>query len=180
MAANDIDDFAASLLEEAKRFLEKATESGDVVEAHLHAALMLGFCALEAYVNSIADDFSRARVDLAPADKGVLLEKDLRLEHGEFKLGGLKMYRLEDRILFLHQRFAVEPLDRTVTAWSELGSALNLRNQLTHPRQVPVIAVGQVERALQSIVDTLDMLFRALYKRPFPAAGRRLQSRLDF
>jgi|SRR6266550_4748647 hypothetical protein len=182
MAAGNIDEFASSLLEEAKRFLEKATGGADAsgAAAYLHAALMLGFCALEAHVNGIADDFARVRSDLSLADKGILLEKELRLEHGEFRLSGLRMYRLEDRILFLHQKFGRAPLDRTAPAWGELLSAMDLRNQLTHPRRVPTITAGQVERALRAIIDVIDALFRGIYNRPLPAAGHGLQSKLVF
>ena|SRR5215469_317248 len=106
-----IDEFASSLLEEAKRFLEKATAHDSGEQAYLHAALMLGFCALEAHTNPISDEFS-IRGDLSIADQSILTERDIRLEHGEFKLGPLKMYRLEDRILFLHLRFGGTPLNR--------------------------------------------------------------------
>jgi hypothetical protein len=53
----DFDVLSTELLEESKRFLEKAGESVDTVgkSAYLHAALMVAFCALEAGVNSIAD-----------------------------------------------------------------------------------------------------------------------------
>jgi hypothetical protein len=175
----DIDEFASSLLEEAKRFLEKAADGGPGATAYLHASLVLGFCALEAHTNAIANEFSTRR-DLTPTDRGILLEKDIKLEHGEFKLGGLKMYRLEDRILFLHKRFSGKALDRQATWWSELSAALTLRNQLTHPRNVPVISHADVKRAIEAIVEAIDALFQAIYQRQFPAANRRLQSRLEF
>jgi hypothetical protein len=174
-----IDEFASSLLEEAKRFLEKAAADYAGEQAHLHAALMLGFCALEAHTNAISDEFS-TREDLSIADQSVLTERDIRLEHGEFKLGPLKMYRLEDRILFLHLRFSGKPLDRNASWWSELSSAIGLRNQLTHPRAVPAITHADVSRAISAIIDTIDALFQAIYQQQFPAANRRLQSRLDF
>lgn len=175
----EIDEFASLLLEEAKRFLEKAQDASDTQQPHLHAALMLAFCSLEAHTNAIADDFS-TRPDLSPADRGVLLEKEVRLEDGEFRLGALRIHRLEDRILFLHRRFGGRPLDRNVAWWSELASAIQLRNQLTHPRTVPAINLPEVIRALQAIINTIDALYQAIYHRPFPAASRRLQSRLSF
>jgi hypothetical protein len=170
-----IDEFASSLLEEAKRFLEKATARDGGEQAYLHAALTLGFCALDA----ISDEFS-TRGDLSIADQSILTERDIRLEHGEFKLGPLKMYRLEDRILFLHLRFSGTPLNRNSTWWGELSSAISLRNQLTHPRAVPEITHSEVSRAISAIIDTIDALFQAIYQQQFPVANRRLQSRLDF
>ena len=56
---SQIDQFAQSLLEESKRFPEKAKDGSnrEGTNAHLHAALMLVFSSLETHVNSIADDF---------------------------------------------------------------------------------------------------------------------------
>ena len=119
-----IDEFSTSLLEEAKAFLEKAQEKEGSPEglAYLHASLMIAFCSLEAHVNGIAGDFSE-RSDLSPLDVSILSEKDLRISEGEFKISGLKMYRLEDRILFLHKRFSGKPLNRKASFWSELSAA---------------------------------------------------------
>lgn len=179
----DIDDFATSLLEEAKRFLEKAEGERDSVarNAYLHSALLLSFCSLEAHVNAVAEEFAGARHDLTPQEQGVLLEKEVRLEDGEFKLGGLRMYRLTERIEFLHVRFGGTPIDKNSARWwSDLGNALDLRNKLTHPKQAQVITVDSVKRATQCVVDTIDALYQCIYKRKFPAAGRGLQSRMSF
>jgi hypothetical protein len=179
----DIDAFARLLLEEAKRFLEKAREAtGDdtAIDAYLHAAIMLAFCALEAHVNAAASDFA-GRSDLSPHDRSVLFEQEVRLEHGEFVLKpDLRMVRLEDRILFLYQRVSGRPADRTAPWWSELSEAIGLRNQLTHPKKVPTIGVRAVERATQAVIDAIDALYQAIYKEKFPAAVRGLESRLTF
>ncbi len=114
----EFDLFANQLLEEGKRFFEKAKESSDTVTeaVNLHAALLLSFCALEAHVNSIAEEFSIAGI-LSVHEKGLLLEKDVRLEGGEFQLQGFKMARLEDRIEFLHAKFSGSPIDKTAVWW---------------------------------------------------------------
>jgi hypothetical protein len=178
----EIDDFAASLLEESKRFLEKAADAKDdavAKRAFLHAALMLAFCSLASYVNSTASDFA-SRSDLSPHEKGILLEQEVRFEFGEFKLGGLKITRLEDRILFIHLKFGGKPLDRTAKWWSDLSEGIALRNRLTHPKEAANITVTSVRRALNAIVAGINALFLAVYKRPFPVANRGLQSRLNF
>jgi hypothetical protein len=56
----EIDEFASSLLEEAKRFFELAIDHDDTSakDAYLHSALMLAFCSLEAHVNAIAAELS--------------------------------------------------------------------------------------------------------------------------
>jgi len=178
----DFDTFASHLLEEAKRFLEKAMECEDKVSkgAHLHAALMLAFCALEAHVNSMGEEFATGK-DLCAHEKGLLLERPVRLEKGEFRLQtGLKISRLEDRIEFLHAKFSGEPLDRTSDWWARLGSAMELRNELTHAKTIPTITEGAVRSAIQAIIATLDTLYLSIYKRAFPPAKTGLQSRLTF
>jgi hypothetical protein len=177
----EIDDFARSLLEESKRYLEKASELHEsaAIDACLHAALMLAFCSLEAHINAIGEEFG-TRPDFSVHEKGVLLEKEVRLENGEFVLSNsLKMTRLEDRIQFLHVKFSA-PLDRSKPVWSQLMDALALRNQLTHPKGMISITEAAVSRAIQAIIDTLDGLYRAIYGKAFPAAGRGLQSKLTF
>jgi hypothetical protein len=178
----DIDLFANQLLEEAKRFLEKAKDSVDPIAkaSYLHAALMLSFCALEAHVSSIGEEFA-IRTDLSAHEKGLLLEREVRLIHGEFQVQpSLKMSRLEDRIEFVHTRFSGKFLDRTAKWWAQLSSAMDLRNQLTHAKTVPLITEAAVASAIEAIIGALDVLYQAIYKRTFPSIGKGLQSRLTF
>jgi hypothetical protein len=176
-----IDDFARSLLEEAKWFLEKTEDDGDPAanSAYLHAALMLAFCSLEAHVNSVGDDFI-SRPELSVHEKAILLEKEVRLENGEFRLTStLRMMRLEDRIRFLHVRFG-KAIDPSEPHWSQLAEATTLRNQLTHPKEMIVITKATVGRAIHAIIDTLDAVYRVIYRRPFPAASLGLQAKVSF
>jgi len=178
----DFDLFANQLLEEAKRFLEKAKESSDAPAeaANLHAALLLSFCALEAHVNSIAEEFSIAS-SLSAHEKGLLLEREVRLEDGEFGLQpGLRMSRLEDRIEFLHARFSGKSVDRSSVWWGQLTGAIDLRNKLTHAKTITPIMRAAVSNAIQAIVDSLDALYLAIYKRKFPPVTQGLQSSLTF
>ncbi|NLX95585.1 MAG: hypothetical protein GXY83_05360 [Rhodopirellula sp.] len=178
----EFDEFAQQLLEESKRFCEKAKEesSKEGKLAYLHAAINIGFCALEAHVNDIADDFL-TRPELSALDKGILAERDVRLVDGEYQLSNsLKMYRLDERIQFVHRRFSGRPLDRNASWWSDLKSGLDLRNKLTHPKELPTIKEGDVERALRAVIDTLSALYDAVYGTGYPAAGRGLDSRLSF
>ena len=67
---SDRDIYARNLLEETKRFLEKANAEIDHEgkQAYLRAALIIGFSALEAHIYSIADDFS-SRSDFTILEK---------------------------------------------------------------------------------------------------------------
>ena len=177
----EIDEFARYLLEESKRFLEKASDATDKMaeSAYLHAAVLLAFSSLEAHVNAVGDEFEQ-RPEFSVHEKGVILEREVRLENGEFVLtNSLKMSRLEDRILFLHSKFA-SPLDRSRSQWSHLKEAIDLRNQLTHPKEAITITEDAVSRAIVAVISTLDSLYQAVYGKPFPAAGRGLQSKLSF
>jgi hypothetical protein len=166
-----IDEFAASLLEESKRFLEKAESASDDAAraAFLHAAIMLAFCALEAHINATADEFAE-QPGLSLHERALMLEQDVWLELGEFRSGGLRMASLQDRILFLHLKFGGKNLDRTATWWGDLSMALTLRNKLTHPKGAPAISIDDVRRAIRAIITGIDVLFQAIYHRPFPTA----------
>ena len=148
-------EFSRSLLEEAKRFLEKAQAAKDSAEktAYLHATLMLAFCALEAHINSVADDFL-TRSELTVLEKSILSERDFRFEKGEFVLSDrLKMYRLEERFEFLYKRFSSKDLDKSAGWWTRLKGAMNHRNQLVHPKQPTSTTVEIAESAMESIID---------------------------
>jgi hypothetical protein len=175
--------FASDLLEEAKRFLEKAAEANEPTgkRAFLNAALMLGFAAFEAHVNAIADDFL-ARTDLDVHARGVLAEHVVDLSDGEFReKSALKIHRLEDRVHFLCRRFSKTPIDRTQSYWAEFVEAARLRNSLTHPKtDPPNIAESAVKRALTAIIELLNFMYVALYKMKLPAHNRGLHSKSTF
>lgn len=179
---SDVDKFSQILFEEAKRFLEKAKterkEEGR--KAYLHAALNLGFCSLEAHINAIADDFL-VRSDLDVLERSILSERDFSLKDGKHHLTeSLKMYRLEDRVQFIHRRFSGKPLDKSTPWWTDLKEGLKLRNKLTHPKEAPKISDVNVETALQAIVNVLDTLYKAVYHTAYPSARCGLDSTLVF
>ncbi len=179
----DIDAFARQLWEEAKVFFEKArkTTATPAKQAYLHAALNLGFCAFEAHVNAIADDFLTLD-DLAPHERSILAEQKVELENGQFRVSGsFQMYRLEDRLLFLCHRFSKKtPLDRTAAYWGNFKQALDLRNSLTHPKTPPPKVTEQsVERALQAILQLLDVVYQRIYNKKYPARQLGLDSNVE-
>jgi hypothetical protein len=179
----DIDDFAIQLFDEAKRFLEKA-QACDVDaagrEAFLHASLNLGFCALEAHLNAIADDFATIQ-DLSLQDKSLMFERRIELIDGKFELSEqLQMYRLWDRLLFFGRRFSGETMDTSSPFWGELKNALNIRNDLTHPKVKPEVTIESVQRALAAILETLDVLYHRVYRKGYPSLRRGLASNMSF
>lgn len=177
----DFDQFASSLLEESKRFLEKAVgaEEKTSQDAFLHASLLLAFSSLEAHVNAISGEFSE-RPEFAVHEKGLLLEREVRLQDGVFVLAGLRMSRLEDRILFLHRHFSGKPLDKAVAWWAQLSNAIEIRNKLTHPKAVQPLTAKNVREALSAIIASIDTLYNVIYKKNLPAAILALNSKLEF
>jgi hypothetical protein len=181
---NEIDQLSTRLLEESKRFLEKATESSDdsARGAYMHAALLLGFSSLEAHLNAVAEELAM-RPDLGVLDKSILTERDFSLENGRFELTSkLKMYRMEDRLSYIFGSFSLS----TGTSlskrswWSRLKLGMDFRNKLVHPKQHVQLDLEKVESALESILECLNDLYREIYMRPFPLYNKRLHSGLTF
>jgi hypothetical protein len=180
----EIDVFAGELFEEAKRFLEKARDSGHDEErnACLHSALLLGISSLEAHVNAICEEMSE-RPGITIWDKSVLFEKECVFDKGEFQLSNkLKIYTLTDRILFLSKTFAMkgEQLDLTADWWSKLHLAIDVRNSLVHPKVKHVITYEHVKSAFEGILGTLDGVYVVIYDQHFPPLRRKLDSIMNF
>lgn len=179
-----LSDFAAELLEEAKRFLEKSAESADAdgKKAFLHAAVLVGFAAFEAHVNAIADDFL-TRPELAPHERGLLAEAQVDLVDGQFSVKEdiLKIQRLDDRVLFLCRRFSGTPIERKASYWGEFNEATRLRNKLTHPKGGHLnVTEAEVERAIRALIELLNVMYLAIYKKKLPAHGNGLMSKRTF
>jgi hypothetical protein len=178
----EIDAFANQLLEEAKGFLEKSRgiAAGKNKDAYLHSALNLGFCALEAHVNAIAEDFLTVS-DLSPHERSILSERRVELEHGEFRITNqLQVYRLEDRLLFLCTRFSKKsPLNRKAAYWCQFKEALDLRNDLTHPKSPAIVTEISIERALLAILQVLDNMYQRIYRKKYPARKRGLLTTIE-
>lgn len=184
---NTFDNFCSDLFEEAKRFLEIAIESEKktppdeaAIHANQHACLLIGMCALEAYLNGISEEMCLS--ELMPLhEKGILLEKEIRLEKGEFVItNSLKMSRMTDRVELLYKRYKKEELTAEISWWVTLRQGIEARNKITHPKEHVTLTNQFLERVLQAIVDCMSALYRAVYSRDFPKTGLLLASRLSF
>jgi len=175
--------FASTLLEEAKRFVEKAADEkeADAKLAYLHAGLLVGFAGLEAHINAVCDDFL-SREELTAHERGILAEHSVKLVNGAFEEQDfLQMQKLEDRILFLCCRFSSKPIDRTASYWAEFKSAAKLRNVLTHPKDdASDVTLDRVKRALTAIIELLNTIYKSVYGQKLPAYHRQLSSKLSF
>jgi hypothetical protein len=179
----EFDQFASSLLEEAKRFLEKSHEEADPAgkAAYLHATVILAFCAFEAHVNAIADEFSTDKQKLTLHERALLKEKDVVIKKGNFTLtDSLKMYRIIDRVFFLHQKFGRKKWNEKAKWIGDLARATSDRNRLMHPKELAPVDIKMAERTLLAVIGALDALYLTLYGTRFPPVKRGLDSKLLF
>lgn len=177
------DDFSANLLEEAKRFLEKAEEgkTQEEITAFLHSSVLIGVSALEAYINGISNELIKYP-STSIIEKSLLIEKEIELKNGEFILTErLKIRRLTDRIQFLYFKYSKNHLTGdTESWWGPLKRSLKLRNGLVHPKDNISISVEDAKTLIQSVIDCLLRLSRIIYRKEFPFKNLGLQSKLSF
>lgn len=173
----NFDFFGEMLFEEAKYYLEIArNKESDEKEAALHASLLLAMSALEAYVNAVAEELV-STFELDIFEKSILAEKNIELKKGIIKLGnGLKMYRLIDRIAFIYSKYAKKEINDADTWYMAIKQTIDLRNSLVHPKNSVQITYSQVEKALWSILNTVNEIFFAVYGRKVPIFNYGLQA----
>lgn len=175
--SGEFDAFSVRLLDEAKRFLEKATLP-DNDPAFLHAALVLAFSAFESHINGVADEL-QLRSGNSILDKSMLTERELKFEKGGWELGKARFYRLEDRVLFIFRRYGDQDAS-DAKWWSDLKEAMDARNKLVHPRDAIVLSPADCQRYLAAIVEALNAVYLAVFGRGHPSYGRGLQSTSTF
>lgn len=176
------DNFCNELLEQSKRFNEKSKSEtkpeGKV--AYQHASLLLAICALEAYVNGISEEITLAKF-FPIHEKGVLLEKEIKLEKGEWIItNSLKISRLTDKIELLYKRHTRAELSDTHSWWITLKNGINFRNKLTHPKDQVKLSDAENEKIIQAVIECVSILYKAVYKRQFPKSNFSVVSKFDF
>lgn len=177
----EFDFFGEMLFEEAKYYLEIAKSEEDGSEHQislLHASLLLSMSALEAYVNAVSEELvSNFHLDIY--EKSLLSEKNIELDKGVPKLGkGLKMQRLIDRIAFIYSKYSMKELSDADLWYMEVKQTIDLRNDLVHPKSVVQVTYTQVEKALWSVLNTVNALYLAVYKRKVPIYNYGIQAKV--
>lgn len=174
-------DYAKELMESAKGFAQKGKIATDheLEQAYLRASLLHAFSFLEAHLNELADHF-RGKRTLTVHELGILLEREVRLEKGTFRLTRRpKFSRTVDRIEVLLRKFCTD-LEAEKGSWfSHLTNALAKRNKLVHPKEKHDLSHTEVIRALKAIIDCVDTLFRAVFKKGLPYKGKSLDGGYD-
>lgn len=177
----EFDSFSTQLLEESKAFLEKArTTESFIQSAYLHSSLLLAMSALEACINSIVEELlvEPYRDKYSVYEQALLLEKDIKFDRGEYTLGnGLKTSRITDRIEFLYYKYTGKKLSGNYSWYSSLKQSIELRNKLGHPKGHLQLTVNQVEVSVLAVIDTINELYKAIYKKKFPAFDRGIKTK---
>ena len=174
----EFDFFGEMLFEEAKYYLEtaKKEEGSDSELAALHASLLLGMSSLEAYINAVAEELVSS-FDLSIYEKSLLAEKTIEMDKGKILIGNsLKMYRLIDRIAYIYSKYAMKDIEDTDVWYTEIKQTIELRNNLVHPKSVVRLTYFQTEKALRSILDTVNEIFIAVYKKKVPIYNYGIQA----
>ena len=176
------DQYSQFLLEISKRFFEKAKagKDDDEIDAYLLASLFISFSALEAFLNSVISEFEKWD-KLTIHELAVLSEKKVNFDKGHFELTNiLQMSRLRDRIELLLFKFNPKVNYHTSKWWSDLNTGIDLRNSLTHPKEVGKITPQQIESILVAIINCIDFIFKVIYKKGLPVKSRDLSSKFLF
>ena len=179
---NSFDSYCNELLEQSKRFNEKSKieKNPDGIKAYRNSSLLLAICALEAFVNGISEEITIA-TNFPMHSKGILLEKEVRLEKSNWTLTNTpKISRLVDKIELLFHRHKRAELSITETWWPILKEGIDFRNKTTHPKESIAIPEGFNNKIIQSVLECLSTLYKAIYKRDFPKSQLSLVSRLEF
>ncbi|QND41801.1 hypothetical protein HB770_03950 [Rhizobium leguminosarum bv. viciae] len=177
---SDFINYSRDLMEAAKGFREKALESADdeSKQAYLRAALLHAFSFLEAHLNYMAEHFESSPM-FTLHELGILLEKEVGYGNGAFALTSkTKFSRLTDRIELLLFKCSPDLIQAKGTWFAQLKDALKVRNALVHPREAHSLTEAQITEAMKTILDAVDTLYRAVFKKRLPYINKGIEGGL--
>jgi len=178
---SDFINYSKGLMEAAKGFRNRAQvmPEGSIKQAYLRAALLHGFSFLEAHLNYMAEHFHDSQM-FSVHERGILLERDVVFEKGEFQLSQkTKFARMTDRIELLLTKCS-EDLSAAKGQWySRLKEAIKIRNALVHPKEVHALTDVQLREALEAILEAVESLYRAVFKKGLPYTKKGLFGGLE-
>lgn len=178
---SDFVEYSRSLMDTAKGFRAHALEleEGEVKQAFMRAALLHACSFLEAHLNYMADHFAYNTM-FSLHEKGILLEREVRFEGGEFHLTNtLKISRIIDRIDLMLSKCSANPAEEKVGWFSDLVRALKIRNSLVHPKEVHTLYDEDVKMALLCMLNAADKLYFVVFKKGLPYAKKGIEGGLD-
>lgn len=178
---SDFVDYSRSLMDAAKGFRTHALGlgEGEVKQAFLRAALLHACSFLEAHLNYMAEHFTETAM-FSTHEKGVLLEREVRFDHGVFHLTNtLKISRITDRIDLLLSKCSLNPIEEKAGWFADLGHTLKIRNSLVHPKDAHTLSDDDVQMALICMLKAADNLYAVVFKKGLPYAKKGIAGGLD-
>jgi hypothetical protein len=161
-------------LQDASDFLqmaESASASGNDTKAkrYYRACVFCASSAMEAFVNYIADSFSKAK-SLDPYELAYLNDKQLSFAPGKGVSEKTEYHPVDGKLRVLLARFS-PTFDFTAPIWDEFMQLKNLRDSLVHPRtpedHTPMSSyAGQVPRGLRTTIGLMNDLSQAVFQSP--------------
>jgi len=176
------DTYSLQLLEFGKRFLEKgrAETSEDARVAYLISSLLISCSSLEAFINGIIEEI-KDWDKFSLHERALLLEKSVCFDDGEFIMTNrLQMSRLKDKIELLLRKFKCKSNYRKESWWSLLNNSIDIKNSLSHPKEIRELKYEQVRNAIESIMDAIDFIFKTIYRKHFPSKKKGFNSVYSF
>lgn len=178
---SDFVEYSRSLMDAAKGFRTHALGlvEGEVKQAFLRAALLHACSFLEAHLNYMAEHFTDNTM-FSLHEKGVLLEREVRFDHGAFHLSNtLKISRITDRIDLLLSKCSTNPSAEKAGWYNDLGLTLKIRNSLVHPKDVHTLGDSDVQLALVCMLKAADTLYNVVFKKGLPYAKKGIEGGLE-
>jgi len=159
-------------LKDAHFFLTKAIDESEIElsQRYYRVSIFCELCAIESYVNYIAQPLELAEV-MNTHETAFLLEKKVELIGDKFEIiDKMQFQKLEDKLRFLIIRF-----DKTFDfeknpCWPRFMELKRKRDELTHPRHdKDDTSVSSYERisknGLNAIIEIINRLSTAIFKR---------------
>ena len=175
--------YSKELMESAKTFahMAKAMTQKHAKQAFLRSSFHHSFCFLESHINFITSSFQSTK-QLDVSTLGFLQEKEVVLSKGDFIVSKKdRYYSLIDRIEFLIHRFGGDAEKESFQKLkSDLARLIRVRNDLTHPREANELADKDAEEAMLVILDTTDIIYRAVFKKGLPYTKLGIDKKVDF
>ncbi len=168
-------------LTDATCFLNDAREaakSGErgVARRNYRAAIIVGAAAMETFVNYIANTLELAgEAGLKQYELALLLDRRFGQSEGHFGIQDQVVYsRLEDKLRFLIERFAID-LDFGVSpAWAHFMQFKGLRDSLVHSKKDEDDTGLEdydlsYSRGIRASVELMEVLSKGIFKKPLRA-----------
>lgn len=157
-------------LEASNHFLNSPNYSqldSEQREYYHFASIMLSWCCLESFINTIAESLS-CGTRLKPHEKAFLMEQSLEVsDKGEFQKRKIKPSTTK-KILFILSRFSKIGVKdfRKKKIWKDLKGFEDLRNRIIHHKEKTGVKIS-LKKAIECrdlVIDVIDFFNRDVLK----------------